>query len=231
MWNCLSKYRAQNKAESSCLTALKKCSEFSSSQEILTSLCNVWKMGYQLIGIENRSGTIFAVVMLTNTKQSADLTKDVHSLYLLKLPELNTAHWYGMLSLQYHTNCSVEIIDWYARPTNNGYGNILLKHALTYLRNSGFQYVFGTICPTDYDHLAMLQHLYQKYGFQIKECKTGYSLRLDLVERINPPVYIKHENCPHLICCRDPMHDELRLSQEIESQSQMTAGTEKEERK
>lgn len=76
------------------------------------------------------------------------------------------------------------IQDFACRP-NHGYGSIMMKVVLDYIKRFGADYVNGYLCTVDTkntEHKNRLFHFYQKFGFTIGDVndKGDYPIKLNL---------------------------------------------------
>ena len=171
--------------------------------------------GYQIIGIEQNC--VIAMWLISKTKWESD-----RHFYLFRLPFEHHSDFICRLHLEYKANCCASIMDWHSKVQNQGYGSLMMKHLINFLRASGVRYVTGSIAPTDFKNEAKLRHFYTKFGFKITDHGQSCGLHLDLFnEQVFP---LKHEG--HLVCCRSDGYRFLRSEQILEEYRKKSSTTE-----
>lgn len=169
---------------------------------ILDSLQVLSEKGYHIIGIEKNC-------VITMWPISTDTWECYRHFYLFKLPFEAHCDFICNLVLKYKSNCRAYIVDWHSRMPDQGYGSLLMKHLIKFLRISGVRYITGSIAPTDMKNEAKLRHFYTKFGFKITDCQDSCFLRLDLFnEEIRPLDFEGYE-----VCCRSSSYQRLRSEQ------------------
>lgn len=171
----------------------------------LDSLCQLASEGYRILGIEQLH-TIYYVVLMTPVGSSQQDTGRM--IYLYRLPFSHRQDYICKMGLHFTATCSAYISDWASHVPNMGYGSMLMKHLISFLRSSGFRTLTGSISPVDYDHEEKLRHFYTKFGFKITDCPDRRALHLDILETETKAMF--KDNC--LVCCRS--NDYQRLSME-----------------
>ncbi|MBQ9166920.1 MAG: GNAT family N-acetyltransferase [Oscillospiraceae bacterium] len=171
--------------------------------------------GYQIIGIEQNC--VIAMWPIPINVWESD-----RHFYLFKLPFEHHSDYICRLHLEYRANCRASIMDWTSKVHNQGYGSLMMKHLINFLRASGIRYVTGSIAKTDFDHEVKLRHFYTKFGFKITDYENSRGLHLDLFnEQVFP---LKHEG--HLVCCRSDTYPSLRAEKIIEDSHKNPSATE-----
>ena len=171
--------------------------------------------GYQIIGIERNC--VVAMWPIPKDRWESD-----RHFYLFKLPFKHHSDFICRLHLEYRANCRASIIDWASKIQNSGYGSMMMKHLINFLRTSGIRYVTGSIAPTDFKNKAKLRHFYTKFGFKITDLEDSYGLHLDLfAEQV---FAVRHEE--HLVCCRSDTYPYLRTEKIIEGSHKNPSATE-----
>lgn len=178
----------------------------------LYSLCDI-AAKYHILSVAQAEEIVFAVAMDFVPETSFE---ECRTIYLFELPVSNQKYWCGWkakMELRLKPNCRAFIIDWHANPPNKGYGSILMKHVILFLRSAGFRTVTGEISAVDFGHEDLLRHFYSKFGFQITDHADKRSLRLELFSKENRLLSV--DSCT--VCCRSPRHDLLVCDQLIDN--------------
>ena len=161
---------------------------------------------YDILGIEEQNGTVFVAVMVPVDEHTY---VDSRHLYLFALPFIRPDLWRSKIDLFIKPNCRAHLQNWHANPGNSGYGSILMKYLLSFLRSAGFRTLTGMISSTDFDHEDMLRHTYSKFGFEIKDRSDYRWLHLNLYKKENKVVC--KDDC--IVCCRTEEHDFIERGQ------------------
>ena len=144
--------------------------------EQMHSICQVADEGFQILGVEEKGGATFVVLMRKPSSQK----NSVRDVYLFALPYRYRADWICHMSLRYLKGGEAYIIDWHSRIENSGYGSILMKHLISFLASADFSSITGFISPVDFDHEKKLRHFYTKFGFTIRDFPDKRELFLSL---------------------------------------------------
>lgn len=185
----------------------------------LESLRQLSADGNQILGVGTHLGGDYVVVMSPVPNNQWHEYREV---FLYRLPVTDRWRQICHLSMMYHGSCCVEIIDWNCTTPNIGYGSILMKHLLNFLRASGVRHVYGSINYTDFGHEDKLRHFYTKFGFQITDYEKSRSIHLDLFnEQIFPMRYNGHT-----VCVRSNTYSSLRSDRIIEKSSKKSENKE-----
>lgn len=187
---------------------LKEKDELKPYRDTRNSVINFYKEGYQILGIEEHSDFDYVVVMSFCGNHSYS---DYRNIFLYNLPFTHWSKHICRMDLRYEPNCCAKIMDWSSYPTNMGYGSILMKYLIAYLRSAGFRTLYGEIVPRDYNHIDLLFHFYKKFGFKIEKQKQSYGIYLDLYDKPNI-AYCK--DCL-TVCCRDSARDLMALDESL----------------
>lgn len=152
----------------------KRCKEMSKASEQYNSLLSICSERGIILGIsQGDSGTVATVI-----KDADNGWKEVR---LYRLPYAKYARPICNMDIKCNSVCrSVHIVDWYCENENMGYGSILMKNLINYLKTADYSVLTGSICPRDFDHEDKLRHFYTKFGFQIKDHPHSRSLKLEL---------------------------------------------------
>ena len=172
-----------------------QCRELQHSQATLESLFHLISDGYQILSIEKRGSDFYCTYLLPFYPQRQDNTR---AIYLCKLPYQASSDWIAVIYLSFRPCCSVRITDIQVRRINQGFGSMLMRDSIAFLRSAGFRTVTGTICPTDFDHEDRLRHFYSKFGFDIRDTGNTRSLLLSLTDKPVVPI----EKNGVTVCCR-----------------------------
>ena len=143
----------------------------------LDSLCQLSSEGFQILAVEKKEAYYFAVVLepVCHRNWNEDRT-----IYLYRLPFRGQEHCICRMWFNFSPDRAAHIIDWHSREENCGYGSILMKHFIAYLRSLGCVRISGVISPVDFDHETKLRHFYKKFGFEITDYPGKRVLCLDL---------------------------------------------------
>lgn len=177
----------------------QECKQLMTHHDCLDSLCQLTEENYQILAVE-KNRPFYVVVALSPINLHSWDTLRTLSLY--KLPVRDCSQWTCKMDFKLYSNCSAYIIDWHSREENFGYGSILMKSLIRFLRTSGCQSVSGVIMPTDFDHEAKLRHFYTKFGFEITDRPDKRLLHLSLYDK--ECLSLKKDG--HLVCCRNSSH-------------------------
>lgn len=101
----------------------------------------------------------------------------VGDVYYYRIGNESTAR--GRMSLSDSGNGTVVLQDWHIFDENDkGYGSFFLSSVIAYLKRMNYRKVVGRISPVDFDHEKKLLHIYQKFGFTIKDYGDYKSIAL-----------------------------------------------------
>lgn len=175
----------------------------------LDCLIQIAAKGGQILGIEKKEDYTVVTLMAPVSIHSWDADRIV---YLYKLPIQHSGEWICFMGLRFSSNCCAYIYDWSSRLPNMGYGSILMKHLISFLRIAGFRSLTGNIRSTDFDNENMLRHFYSKFGFEITDYPDRRRLHLNLLDEENKAVH--HDG--HLVCCRTLERGLLEMDQMLE---------------
>lgn len=201
-----------------------KCRKLQDVPELFTSIFRLFQEGYQVLGIEEKDGAFYAVVMDPSIPNPSSLNNiDDRWIYLYQLPYHSASPDFGHIGITIKSCCSVFIEDFEVSCANQGYGSMLLKNVISFYQKAGLRTILGKISPVDSDHLEMLCHFYKKFGFDVNVSGASGSIRLDL-QKVYFPVI---QNSDGVICCRGSSYSHKRsdylLRTSPKSQAQIAA--------
>lgn len=114
----------------------------------------------------------------------------------------------GSMGLRIKDNGTVVLDDWHILSENDrGYGSYFLSAVIEHLKRKGYKKVIGEICPVDFGHEDKLRHIYEKFGFEIKDRETHRSIFLALQE--NPTVMLRNDTVQWLAVLEGLSHSNL----------------------
>lgn len=157
---------------------LEKNQHLASSSERLDSIFRLNAEELCAIGFERQGEADFVVAMSEAPSSRYDGCRAV---YLYRLPHRHRQDWICFMGIHYFSICEAHIYDWSSRIPNHGYGSILMKHLIRFLRTAGFRTLTGTIMETDFDHETKLRYFYEKFGFVITDFPEYRTLCLHLL--------------------------------------------------
>lgn len=151
----------------------------SDAKEKLGILASMHDKGLLLIGIESVAPTTYFAVAVS--QQNIRQQQKFLEIEMYWLPFVDHQQCVAHMDICLHKKRNVELVDWYVKQPNQGYGSILMKHVLSFLRTIGYDYFWGSIQPRDFDHLELLLHFYRNFGFEITPRKKSYAIKLYLL--------------------------------------------------
>lgn len=174
---------------------------------VVEALVKLSRNGVQIIGIEEKDGIYYASV-IQNVKANEDVKKSYkYNIYFMRLPETNLARHLGIMTTEILHNCSVHLVDWGVREVDQGFGSIFMRMVIDHYRNTGFQSIVGSTSFVDRDHMDLLLHFYEKFGFTITETDVEFSNRLYLNLRESPRLPKMVNGCE--VCIYSSMYSSI----------------------
>lgn len=160
------------------LKEAQSAAALSEANMLLDALASMYERGFQLLGIESVTPTTyFAIAISQIRKRQRPWFLEIE---MYRLPFVHHQEHIGHMDICLCKGRTVELVDWNVRETNQGHGSILMKHTLSFLRTIGYDYFVGKIQPQDYNHLELLLHFYQKFGFEVTPRENCHALKLYL---------------------------------------------------
>ena len=178
--------------------------------ELFSDIFRFFQEGCQVLGVEEKNGTFYAVVMDPCSPDPRGLTvSDDRHIYLYQLPCRTTPASLGYIGVDLRECCSVYIDDVEIYSINQGHGSMLLKNVINFFHGAGFRMLSGEISSVDSDHFDRLRHFYEKFGFEVAVRGTRGSIHLDLQNVKTPAI----ESNGEIVCCRGSGYSKLRSEQ------------------
>lgn len=156
----------------------REVEELTFYRDAFNSLVNLPINQYRILGIEQHDNNSYAVVMLCGGQVNFPETRMI---YLYRLPALDK---YPIalcqMAISLRENRTAYIIDWASKIKKIGLGSILMGNVISFLRDTGYSDITGSIMPCDFDHETELRRFYTRFGFTITDRKDHRSLHLKL---------------------------------------------------
>lgn len=154
----------------------------SQNGKIEKNLLQIQEYGYQILRLSHRGNTYFATVL--DPRETVEWRNE-YGLLLYRIPFQHPIEKLCHMDIAVCSPKRVEIIDWYSKEENLGYGSIFLKSVIDTLQAFGYQELFGKISPRDAGRYSKLEHIYkEKFQFSIAPMNNGWqSIRLDLTKK------------------------------------------------
>lgn len=174
---------------------------------VLESLAALSGNGMQIIGVKEIDGTFYAAAVSSVSEEEFNIGITANDIYFFRLPDIKIPQKLGYMYVHITTGCRILIKDWNVAERNQGFGSIFMRMVIDHYRNTGFQSIVGSTSFVDRDHMDLLLHFYEKFGFTITETDVEFSNRLYLNLRESPRLPKMVNGCE--VCIYSSMYSSI----------------------